>query len=305
MPADVLRTLRQAAARGGGRAMREPLVQFFAVAVVLFAANSLIHGPERRAPGAEILVPEGRVSQIAESYRLLGGRMPSKAELQDLVDDYVDEEVAYREAVAMGLDSDDAIVRRRLRQKLEFLLEDADATEEPSERELAAWLRSHAADYRLPQRVAFRQVLLDGDVRGVRAEGEARGLLVSLKAGADPDLLGDGSMLPRAVPLTTRQGVAVLFGDGFAESLFKETSQGWFGPVASPLGQHLVLVMAREAGRDPTLDEVRAKVRSDWIEARRAEAKRASQEKLRERYKVDVRWPEPYASQRLPGEPAR
>ncbi len=89
------------------------------------------------------------MQQIADSYRLLSGRMPSRAELHALVNDFIDEEIGYREAVAMGLDADDTIVRRRMRQKLEFLAEDADASEEPSEQQLLAHLQSHAAVYRL------------------------------------------------------------------------------------------------------------------------------------------------------------
>ena len=118
--------------------MREPLVHFLAVALVLFAANRLLHGSDAAQWRAtRSTISEGRVQQIAESYRLLAGRLPSRAELQALVNDFVDEEIGYREAVAMGLDADDTIVRRRMRQKLEFLAEDAEASEEPSEQQLA------------------------------------------------------------------------------------------------------------------------------------------------------------------------
>src|SRR5690606_921986 len=98
---------------------------------------------------------------------------PSRAELEAFVEDYIDEEVAYREAIAMGLDADDTIVRRRMRQKLMFLAEDAEASEEPSEAELAAWLADHAAQYRIPARVSFRQVLASTDVWGAGAPAEA------------------------------------------------------------------------------------------------------------------------------------
>src|SRR5689334_5540209 len=118
--------------------MREPLVHFFVVALVLFTANRLLHGPAQQAPGDVITISQGRVQQIADSYRLLAGRMPSRAELQALVTDFIDEEIDYREAIAMGLDADDTIVRRRMRQKLEFLAEDAEASEEPSDAQLAA-----------------------------------------------------------------------------------------------------------------------------------------------------------------------
>ena len=282
------------------QAVREPLVQFFAIAVVLFAANSLIHGPQRQVSGDRITISQGRVQQIADSYRLHAGRMPSRAELQALVDDFIDEEVDYREAVAMGLDADDTIVRRRMRQKLEFLAEDADASEEPSDAQLTAWLESHAADYRLPARISFRHVLASTDTRGENASADAASFLGALKSGTDPQNLGDGSMLPSAVPLTTEKGIAALFGEEFAASVFEHADAEWFGPVASPLGAHDVLIVSREPASNPTLGEVRDRLRSDWIEARRMAARDKFHDRLRQRYQAAVDWPEPYASQPVP-----
>lgn len=281
-------------------AAREPLLQFLAVALVLFTANQLMRGHEPRTSDQAITIAEGRVQQIADSYRLLSGRLPNRAELQALVDDFVVEEIDYREAIAMGLDADDTIVRRRMRQKLEFLAEDAEASEEPSDAQLATWLDSHRADYRLPARIAFRHVLSSRDTRGVAANTDAQGILDELRSAADPAKLGDSSMLPPALPLTTEQGVATLFSESFASRVFSHTGDGWFGPVASPFGAHAVRVLSREAPRDPTLNEIRDKLRSDWIEARRRARRDEFQARLRERYDVRVDWPEPYASQPAP-----
>lgn len=277
------------------RAAREPLLQFLAAGLVLFWANGLLHGDEQRAPADSIVISKGRVQQIADSYRLLSGRMPSQTELQALVDDYIDEEVYYREAVAMGLDADDTIVRRRMRQKLEFISEDANASEEPTEEQLAARLASHADEYRLPARVSFRQVLASADARGARAEADAVAFLEALKSGAAPETTGDASMLPSAMPLTTQQGVASLFGDAFAAALFAHAGDGWFGPVASPFGAHDVLIVSREAAREPSLEEVRVKLRADWIEARRRAKREEFRALLRERYEVSIDWPDLYA----------
>ncbi len=170
--------------------MREPLLQFLAIALVLFGANQLIHGSSVQISSELITISQGRVQQIAESYRLLAGRLPSRAELQALVNDFADEEIAYREAIAMGLDADDTIVRRRMRQKLEFLAEDAEASEEPTDEQLADWLAEHAADYRLPERISFRHVLASADVRGDRANEEAAALLSELRSGADASRAG-------------------------------------------------------------------------------------------------------------------
>lgn len=287
------------------QALREPLVQFLAIALVLFGANHLIHGSQSRGPSELIIVSKGRVQQIADSYRLLGGRLPSRAELQALVEDFADEEIAYREAVAVGLDADDTIVRRRMRQKLEFLAEDAESSEEPTQAQLAAWLREHAAEYRLPERISFRQVIASSDTHGARANAEAHAVLTKLRSGGDPQQLGDPSMLPSALPPTTQEGVAVVFGEAFAAAVFSHTEEGWFGPVASPLGEHAVLILARDPARDPALSHIRDKLRSDWIEARRKDKLQEFHARLRERYQVTVEWPDIYARQSDSSEVAR
>jgi PPIC-type PPIASE domain len=301
-PARVPAPVRARDKQGGflAAAAREPLVQFLAAALVLFATNRLIHGPETRMPQELVTIAKGRVQQIAESYRLLSGRLPSRAELQALVEDFIDEEIDYREAIAMGLDADDTIVRRRMRQKLEFLAEDGAASEEPTDAQLAAWLTSHRANYRLPARVAFRQILASRDTRGGRAGEEASAILGELRSGANFATLGDASMLPQALALTTKEGVATLFGEDFASRVFAHTGEGWFGPLASPVGAHAVLILSREPAHDPTLNEIREKLRSDWIETRRRARRDEFQAHLRERYEVRVDWPEPYASQPRP-----
>ena len=273
------------------RAAREPLLQFLAIALVLFAANHFMHGDIVRPAGDRITISQGRVRQIAESYRLLAGRMPSRVELQALVNDFADEEIAYREAIAIGLDADDTIVRRRMRQKLEFMAEDAEASVEPTTAQLAAWLTEHASDYRVPERISLRQVLASADARGAQAMADATALLNRLWAGADPTSIGDSSMLPSALPPTTQQGVARLFGDEFAAAVFAQAEEGWFGPVASPLGAHVVLILSREPAHDPKLADIRDKLRSDWIEARRRDRREQFQARLRERYDVVVEWP--------------
>ncbi|MDP3738485.1 MAG: peptidylprolyl isomerase, partial [Hyphomonadaceae bacterium] len=201
------------------RAVREPLLHFLAIGLALFVANGLIHGPEK-GPVGEIVISQGQVNQLVESFILLSGRAPSRVELEGMVDDFVTEEISYREAVAMGLDADDTIVRRRMRQKLEFLIEDASASDQPSDAELQAWLEVHAEDYRLPERRAIRQVLASGDKRGPGAQADARAFLTKLKTGGDPAKLGDPSMLPAAMSLTTEEGVANLFGEDFAAAVF-------------------------------------------------------------------------------------
>lgn len=283
------------------RAVREPLVHFLAIGAALFVLNGLINGPDEGPESDTIVISAGRVNQIAESFVLLSGRAPTREELQALVDDFVSEEVGYREAVAMGLDADDTIVRRRMRQKLEFLIEDGAASEAPSDAELQAWLEAHPERFRMPERRSLRQVLLSGDRRGARAKADAEAALTSLRSGSDPAKLGDPSMLPAAMPLTTHEGVISMFGADFAAAAFEHGPGEWFGPITSPFGEHIMLVMDVEPGRDLPLSDVIDRVRADWIETRRNEARDAFHARMRERYDIRIDWPEPWKD--LPATP--
>jgi hypothetical protein len=283
------------------RAAREPLVHFLAIGAALFVVNGLINGPDEGPVGETVVVSEGRVSQIAQSFILLSGRAPTREELQSLVDDFVSEEVGYREAIAMGLDADDTIVRRRMRQKIEFMIEDGAASETPSEAELQAWMDAYPEKFRLPERRALRQVLMSGDKRGATARADAEAALVALKAGGDPANLGDRSMLPAAIPLTTQEGVAALFGSDFAAAAFAASEDGWFGPVASPFGQHVATLVDVEPGRAVPLAEIVDRVHSDWVEARRNKARDEFHARMRQRYDIRIEWPEPWKG--LPATP--
>lgn len=278
--------------RGALNILREPIYLFLAVGFTLFLLNGLLNGSLRDHGDSTINISQGRVQQIAESYQLLAGRPPSQQELQALVDDFVSEEIAYREAIALGLDVDDTIIRRRLGQKLKFLVEDADASEPPSQDQLAAWLQSHQADYQLPARFAFTHILASADTRGDQAQSDAQAFLEALKSGSDPADMGDTSMLPTTLFLTSEQGVSALFGPAFADSLFASTQDEWFGPITSPLGAHIVRVTSREPGRVPDLTEIENILRSDWIDARRTSNREEYLRDLRQRYQVNINWPE-------------
>lgn len=283
------------------RAVREPLVHFLLIGAALFVLNGFLNGPDEGPESGTIVISQGRVNQIAESFVLLSGRLPTREELQSLVDDFVSEEVGYREAIAMGLDADDTIVRRRMRQKIEFVIEDGAASEAPSDTDLQAWLDANPEKFAKPERRALRQVLLSADRRGARARADAEAALDALRGGGDPGSLGDPSMLPSAVPLTSQEGLANLFGPDFASAAFAHTGDTWFGPVSSPFGEHLVLVIDVEAAREVQLPEVLDRVRADWIETRRSEARDAFHARMRERYDIRIDWPAPWSD--LPERP--
>lgn len=273
------------------RLLREPLLHFMAIAAVLFAVNAALNPAVLRPSGNGIVVTEGRIRQLAESFQLVSGRMPDVRELEALVEDFVIEEAAYREALAMGLDVDDTVVRRRLRQKLEFLLEDVSAIEEPTETELTEFMETHAERYATPRRVAIRQVLASADRRGDAAPADAAAMLARLRSGASPETLGDASLLPAAAPLTSREGLASIYGDAFADAAFSSQDEGWFGPVASPFGYHVVQITGRSELQTPSLETVGERVRADWVDMRRQSIREEQRKRLLGRYDVRIEWP--------------
>ncbi len=191
----------------------------------------------------------------------------------------------------MGLDRDDTIVRRRMRQKLEFVTEDAAALA-PSDAELQAYLRQHPDAFRTEPRLSFRQVYLSPERRGDAAEADARTLLARLgDAGAEASVKGDALMVPDALSDAPRGEVARLFGEDFATRLVEIEPGSWTGPVQSGYGWHLVFVRERTPGRIPELAEVRDAVEREWVAARRKEVVEATYQKLRERYTVVIERP--------------
>jgi hypothetical protein len=270
-----------------GRILREPLVHFFALGAGLFALFAWLRGPAAEAPD-RIHVDTARIEQIAQGFARAWQRPATQQELDGLVVDFVKEEIYYREAVAMGLDRDDTIVRRRMRQKLEFLSEDLAPVAEPDDAALARHLAEHADTYRIEPQLALRQVFISRDRRGDAAFGDAHALLARLVADPAAAEAGDGSMLPASLPLSPLREIARVFGDDFAAEAAKSSPGRWFGPIESGFGLHLVFVESREEGRLPELAEVRDAVGSDWQAARRAEANETFYQQLRARYEVTV-----------------
>jgi len=274
------------------RMMAEPLVQFIVAGIVIFGGHTLLHGDEEFRGSGVVVVSEGRVRQISEGFRLIAGRPPFPYELEGLVEDFIDEEIAYQEAIALGLDADDTVVRRRMRQKLEFLVEDMEAISEPTEAELAEWLTSNPERFTLPERIGFEHALASLDRNGSATPEAAARMLEALRNGAAAGEVSDRSLLPQAVPLTSLDGVSTLFGRDFATRLFTLSGEEWAGPVASSFGQHAVRITRREPPRLPELAEIRDQVRTDWIDSRRKATRQRYEADVRSRYRIRVEWPE-------------
>jgi hypothetical protein len=254
---------------GWKRIVREPLVHFLAIGAALFLFFAWRGGG---AASDRIVITPGTIEHLVAGFTRTWQRAPSAAELDGLVGEFVREEVATREATAMGLDADDTIIRRRLRQKLEFLVEDAAAAAPPTEEELARFLAENEDRFRTEPRVSLRQVYVSRDRRGPAAAADAERLLAELRAlgpAAPIEERGDPLMVPQELELASRSEVARLFGDTFAAAVLSLAPGVWSGPVESGYGPHLVLVTEIRQGTLPSLEAVLPQVERDFLDERR------------------------------------
>jgi hypothetical protein len=264
-----------------------PLVVFLLLGSGVFALDRWLDDGD---DGRRIIhVTAGQVAGIRERWAAEWGRPPTGRELQALLDEAVEEEILYREALRLGLDRDDAIVRRRLAQKMTFMLEDTAAVAPPSDREIETYHAQHAARYRAPGRTTFEHVFLSDDRRRDAAR-DAAALLAELGTGAGGDdrwrQLGDPFMLLREYANRTDPEIAELFGPDFATALSASPEGRWHGPIRSAYGSHLVRVIDRTESRLLPLDEVRPLVVEDLVAERRREQNAAAFAAVRERYEA-------------------
>ncbi|NVD41937.1 peptidyl-prolyl cis-trans isomerase [Ensifer sp. HO-A22] len=268
--------------------MREPLLHFLALALLIFAANGLLGG-NAKAPD-EIVVTAAKIEQMAALFDKTWQRSPTAGELKGMIDDYIKEEILVRQALELGLDRDDAIVRRRLRQKMEFLSADPVTATNP---ELEDYLEANPAAFATDTKLAFEQVFLNPTRHGKTIAEDAAALLANLRSNdtADPASLGDVSLLPAVVQLTSRSAIDQFFGGSLAEGLEKAPLGQWTGPIASSFGLHLVRVSKHEPGRMPKLEDVRDDVAREWGNAKRAELERQRFAELLARYQISVETP--------------
>jgi PPIC-type PPIASE domain len=273
--------------------LREPLVHFLAIGAGFFVlwhffGDRLTRQPER------IVITPGHVERIAQQWTKTHLRPPTAEELAGLVEQEVDEEILYREAVAMGLDRDDLVIRRRLAVKMDFLTDDVAAVANPTDEQLQAFLSQHPDKFNIEPLTTFNQVYINRSQRGEGASAEAKRVLTLLndKANLDSKTLGDPLPLPNEYEAATEADVARLFGREFPKRLSTLPVGRWSGPVESGYGLHLVLVRKRTAGRLPPLNEVRDAVLREWRAVQRQELNANLRRQRRARYAVTVQWPD-------------
>jgi len=281
---------------GVRRWLAEPTLHFLIIAAAVFAAHAWLAPPAANEPGGEVIVvPAQLVAGLRQNFIGRTGRAPTESEQNGLIDEHVDEEVLYREALALGLDRHDVVVRRRLVQDMRFLLQDVSTIEEPTEAELTEFVDRQPERYGTPARITFSHVFLSADRHGPSTEQDAIALLERLRAEElsprDAANSGDPFMLGHRFAGQTRDQVAGRFGLRFADALVTLPVKAWSEPIASPYGMHLVWVDERLAAEPPQLDRVRNQARRDLVAERRRQVERRKIAELRERYAVRIEPP--------------
>ena len=266
-------------------------MHFLLIGLALFAIDGALQpGPGQGGSLNRIELTEDDLRQMTVAWLAQGRPPPTPEQMKSLVASKVREEILYREALALGLDKDDTIVKRRMAQKMEFLAEDVSDLREPTTAELQAWFEKNAARFALPARATFRHLYFSPDRRGERAHDDAARALQQL-AGKSADGLGaaalaDPFMFQDYYGDRSFEQLATQFGPKFAQALFQLTPSSWQGPIESGYGWHLVWVDSLTPSRVPAFEEVESDVKAEWVAEQRAEFKRKAFEAMKTRYEI-------------------
>lgn len=279
--------------------LKEPLLHFLLLGTLIFIYYEFT---ATDAPADdEIIISTAQQQRLIDAFSVTWKRQPTQQEFEGIVKEWIREEVAYREALAMGLDSDDTIIRRRLRQKLEVIAEDIVSIVEPSKQELQSFLADNQANYREEPAYSLRQVFFSTDARGKSAQQDAEQALLLLQTGdplINPESLGDPISLPHGLEKESLSAIAAQFGRDFSTALTDAGQDGWQGPIRSAYGLHLVIIDEYIPGRALTYEEAERGVRRDWNNRQRELAINKLYEKLSAKYTITIEEP---ASKDAPG----
>jgi hypothetical protein len=272
--------------------IKEPLVHFLVIGAAIFVLYGLMGRQEAEEQERAITITAGEIGWLTDTWKKRWNRPPTPEERAGIIDQYLREMILYREAVAMGLDKDDTVVRRRLAQKLEFLTQDLISPQPPTEGELRAYFKAHMNRYQPPDLITLTHVFLDPDKRGDQTLKDAETIKAKLMALKQPPqdarAFGDPFMLQSYYPERSEAELAKLFGRGFAQPVFELAPRVWHGPVLSGYGTHLVYVHDRRESEPPKFTEVEEKVRQDWASDRREQLNEQFIASLMGRYDVTI-----------------
>ena len=283
--------LRQPMSAHVRRWLREPLLHFLVIGGALFTAYAALNrDPNDQKDRRRIVLTENDLSQMTIATLAQGRPAPTIEQMRSLLEAKIREEVLYREALGMGLDKDDIIVKRRMLQKMDFLAEDLSDLREPSREELQAWFKNNASRFAYPPRISFRHLYFSFDKHGANTAEAAAAALKQIagKPADSPDAaaLADPFMFRDYYADRSPDQVGSEFGAKFERSVFELKPGSWLGPLESGFGWHLVFVESLTPGRVPEFAEVESEVKSEWIRDQRAEFKRKAYEAMKARYEI-------------------
>jgi hypothetical protein len=289
------------------RWLREPLLHFLLLGAVLFGAYAWTHRGSATQSSKRIDLTLDDLRQLDVYFESQWHRPPSPQEFSALVEAKVREEILYREALAMGLDKEDTIVKRRMAQKMQFLAEDVADAHEPSNAELKAWYQKNGDKFALPSRATFRHLYFSPDQRGQRAHDDAVKVLAEI-AGKPEDskvavALGDPFMFQDYYGDRSPEQLAKEFGPQFATAIYKLKPGSWQGPIESGYGWHLVFIDSFTPGRVPAFEEVEPDVKTAWLADQREQAWRKAYDTMRAKYSVFLPAPPDKQSALTPAPP--
>jgi hypothetical protein len=270
--------------------LREPLLHFVVAGAVLFGGYELSNRGEMDPPATDpVHIGEGDIRWLKDTFANQWQHPPNEDELRGLVASFLEEELFAREAKALGLDQNDTIVRRRLAQKLEFLIGDTSRIVEPADAELRRFYDANAERFGVEARVSFTQLFFNPEKRQ-HAESDARAALVSISGTSADDAaaMGDPILLENEFHEVDEQTVSKMFGADFAGAIFSLKPGSWAGPVKSGYGVHLVRVTDFRPATLLSFEEVRPKVLEEWRHQQQTQAKAVYLSKLREKYGVVI-----------------
>ena len=275
--------------------LREPLVHFMFIGAVIYLLYGVFAEPVPEADDKTIVVTAGEVEWMQTSWQKRWNRPPTAAEFDGLIQQYIRETVLYREALTMGLNNHDQVIRRRLAQKLEFLAKDLVALIPPTDEELQTYFEEHQDRYQEPALYTFTQVFIDPDKRGDATLDDAEKIKAALiakgEAIEDAGALGDDFMLQTYYPEKDQVEIQKQFGSGFTESLLELSPGQWHGPVLSGYGVHLVYISSVSEPPAPVFAEVRERVVQDWTTDKGEELNEKFYANLRDQYTVVIEEP--------------
>jgi len=267
------------------KTLKDPLFHFLILGGLLFGVVS-IWGTGSK-PQDEIVITQAGQQHLADLFTLTWQRKPSTTELENLVEEHIKEEVYYREALALGLDDNDTIVRRRLRQKLEFMQEDLSGLQELAEDELRAYFASRKDQYRTDRILSFKQVLISPKKLDANRVAKLQ-IEEKLVSGVAPESLSRSSLLPVSINLETEKSIISTFGSDFMEQISAMEIRKWAGPIYSGFGTHFINISLDQPAKPLTFEQARSKVGIDLIQSQREAAAANYYINLRSQYRITI-----------------